>query len=798
MSNSNKLGVIARFSFRIKSNKNVLLDILIISLVGLLAVTWFKGNFFIKTGDDFFPLNPVSNFYNTQFFWLHFYSTGLILDSFSITNLPFFSILSTLNSLGFSVVLLQQIFYYAMFTLSGISAYFLSSRLLPNNNRLAGLASALFYMMNPYSLSVVWFAHYTTFFFTYAIAPLFLFLFIKGVTSKRILLYALSLALIQVVFSPIFDDPSEAVIILLFLPFMFLIGYIIIHRHDKKSLSNALRFTLLFALISVIINMWWILPNLFLAGTRFSLSTGAYSSLDVFVGGSGYSSILNSLRLLGFYFINFNPPMYAWTQTYSSQSFLLLSSIIPITAFGALFLKGKNKFCIFFSVVTLVGLFLSKGAAEPLGSINLWLFQNVPLAVIFRTHFERFGLILALGFAFLIGITMSELWAAIKRAQLTANAHNLRLLSAKRFSLKAIALVSIFLALSSTFTALNYPFINGDVIFPGSKDYPSARIQVPEYYSQMGDYINAQTESFRIMDVPPRLKGTSAYAWENGYIGSDPLDQYYIHKPLIGVGYFSDIEKELFGLLPENTSLSFAKTLALMNCKYLLIHRDFNSTLIPALGLNITYAGFQLEQTFGKLDLYINEYWEPVAVYSSSDFTLLNGNFLSLFSYLQKSNGSVKSSPIFLSSQLGALQQATLSTLLPDNSSSDKSVAFTNSIEREPQISYTFISPTKLSVYVNASNPYFLVFSDSYNTNWIARIDGQEIDSSYHFIANGYANCWYINKTGSYTVTLEFWPQNLLNQGIILTLMLSFVCLCITMLYLFRYRLKKTLIRIGE
>ncbi|PIX32246.1 hypothetical protein COZ60_00135 [Candidatus Bathyarchaeota archaeon CG_4_8_14_3_um_filter_42_8] len=43
-------------------------------------------------------------------------------------------------------------------------------------------------------------------------------------------------------------------------------------------------------------------------------------------------------------------------------------------------------------------------------------------------------------------------------------------------------------------------------------------------------------------------------------------------------------------------------------------------------------------------------------------------------------------------------------------------------------------------------------------------------------MANGYANAWYINKTGTYTITLEFWPQKLFYIGCAISLTAFHAC----------------------
>jgi hypothetical protein len=91
-------------------------------------------------------------------------------------------------------------------------------------------------------------------------------------------------------------------------------------------------------------------------------------------------------------------------------------------------------------------------------------------------------------------------------------------------------------------------------------------------------------------------------------------------------------------------------------------------------------------------------------------------------------------------------------------------------------VSYQKINPTLYNVNVNSSNAFYLVFSEAYDKGWVASIDGHQIPAQQHFTANGFANCWYINKTGSYTIKLEFIPQNLFFVSAVVSLATLIVC----------------------
>jgi len=107
-----------------------------------------------------------------------------------------------------------------------------------------------------------------------------------------------------------------------------------------------------------------------------------------------------------------------------------------------------------------------------------------------------------------------------------------------------------------------------------------------------------------------------------------------------------------------------------------------------------------------------------------------------------------------------------------------------------PELKFEKISPTQYTVHVNASQPFFLIFSESYNpqwkayfgdVNWFETFWGKHIGGDKHFLVNSYANAWYIEKTGKYDITLYFLPQSLLYIGVIVSLLtLAFCLICLS------------------
>lgn len=71
--------------------------------------------------------------------------------------------------------------------------------------------------------------------------------------------------------------------------------------------------------------------------------------------------------------------------------------------------------------------------------------------------------------------------------------------------------------------------------------------------------------------------------------------------------------------------------------------------------------------------------------------------------------------------------------------------------------------------------PYHIhPFSESYHKDWIAYVDGREVES--HLMANGYANAWYMNKTDTFEIILNFLPQKLFYIGSAISLTTFIFC----------------------
>ena len=101
--------------------------------------------------------------------------------------------------------------------------------------------------------------------------------------------------------------------------------------------------------------------------------------------------------------------------------------------------------------------------------------------------------------------------------------------------------------------------------------------------------------------------------------------------------------------------------------------------------------------------------------------------------------------------------------------------------KEEPKIVFREINPTKYVIQVEeAKYPYFIILSENFNNNWKLYLNEKPVSGEEHYIINGFANSWIIQKEGNYNLTIEYFPQKYMNFCIFL----SFTTLFLSLAYL--------------
>ena len=108
--------------------------------------------------------------------------------------------------------------------------------------------------------------------------------------------------------------------------------------------------------------------------------------------------------------------------------------------------------------------------------------------------------------------------------------------------------------------------------------------------------------------------------------------------------------------------------------------------------------------------------------------------------------------------------------------------------ERNVEVNYERVNPTRYIVHIKNESPFILVFSELFNDVWQA--SNHEIVYK-HFRANFYANGWLIDKTGEFDIVVEYLPQNLLEIGEKISV-ISYIIIALAFIHLVsRKKIKK-------
>jgi len=760
-------------------DRGMINDLLIIGLIGLLSISWFRGNYLIVADDFSMPLNRIRSF-SANFYMWDSRSLGSANPRILALTLPVWAYFAFSEIIGLSLISAEKILFYFVFTISGLSMYYLTTTLIGYRTtklrRLSGLVSGIFYMLNPY-VAIIIIPIRTTSYMIYALLPLILGMFAKGLNERRNLSFAIVTALIMLLATSVYVDPSF--IPLSFLPlFLYLIFFILTNRKGIVVLQ-AFKFATVFFAIWALMNVYWLLPDAYFGLNELKKVETAYSSISMTFQSLvqlNSAPILSALRLLGYWGLHSGYkgyPYFVWASAYQTTFLTAIGFLIPLLAFIPLLLKRKDKHVLFFISFALFSLLLVSGSYSPLGQ---WLFSYMPLFVVFfNTPYLRFGMYVTLAYAFLIGCTLAEFHNRFTPSYLKKGQYLVRQI------VNGIPIVFILFLIVGAYA---FPLWTGDVIDPGNEITTSSRYKVPTYYQEAVDWLGDDTTDFNIIPLPISKLGYVSYKWEQGgYNGPDPTEWLFpktvITSTLAGNGIAGLTVELMIGHGIND------KILALLNVKYILFHRDTNWDYIkdnpfwlsasPELFESILSAqeNVRLEKAFGKLDFYRNEYWRPMHLYATPNAVLVQGGLDDMMKIVQTDDFEPGESVLLLSDQLSCQQLTSLSAAR---------FSSTGSIS----LKYDKVNPTKYIVHVNASQPFFLVFSESYHKEWVAYISGEQLANDQHYVANGYVNAWYINKTGTYDIIMEFWPQKLFYTGSAISITTFILCI----LYISKYKIK--------
>jgi hypothetical protein len=372
---------------------------------------------------------------------------------------PQLLLIGLLTKLHFSSALIERILYlWPIAVLTPICMYYFSFKML--NSKAGAFTSAIVYS---FSIPlVVWSTGILTAHMAMTLTPLLLLTYFIAVENESLFFSLLSTALMFVIG---FYD-FRFLYLVAGLLFLYTVIHFLFFRGREKKIGKQTLFTFLpLITLPILLNMYW-LPSFFQPGFGSDVL-----SRDLF--GTSFVSLVNSLFLF----------VYLWSGSeivaFKTQPMDLLCLTIPLWAvLGIYFAKGKNKYILFFSGISLVGIFLTKMNHQPFSEVYSWLYLNFPGFNAFRDS-TKFYFYIALGYAVLIG-------SFVKYLENISSPH----------FWKRVTRISLIVFINAIFLWNAKPLMTGEIrtVYVGR--------DIPNEYLLLKNFLKQQDGDFRTLYIP--------------------------------------------------------------------------------------------------------------------------------------------------------------------------------------------------------------------------------------------------------------------------------------------------------
>lgn len=615
-------------------------DIFIIAVFGLLVLVWFGKATALGIGDFNIRFDRLKYFKLLFSLWDSTVSFGASSPSQPAQIMPhgIFTGLSLLLHLPLAVF--ERLTFFYWFVGGGVSFYFLLREF--NVIRIARLFGSLLYMMNPFTLLVVWHLNNGRIQEPYILAPLVLLLFVKiskkeKISIKEYIGYAFLWLLATVAYSGpnylfLHMIPVSIYFFLEFVNSVYSKNWYIFLRNIKRAAGLSLLF--------IILNLFWLIPFILLSFDTLQASklSAIISNQSAFKLAS--VSVLDAFQLKGLWSLESSykgDPFYSWATFYGHKAINVFLFIIPLVSVVSIFginQKKEKKYILFSLITMLIAVFLVKGANDPFSWLNNFIYsKSTFISSGFRSPFLKFGIILSIAVCSLFAFGIEFILLTIKKGWI-----------------KGVVLVFI----GSVFFVINMPFFNGKVIYQGGVFLKDYKVVVPEEYNKLNEYLTSDTRDDGRVIIAPLSKTNKTFVnWYNGGY----FDKWFsAHHPVINANTGGDsfilpdiYAKEIEKFKPEYKSeLNFDLLFYLMNAKYVLYHRDSNWDYIKGHSwfyehdqgnvenfISNKIKNFSTEVlTNDYYSLYQNKNFIDDKIYIPQKTTLIDGGNKSLVKYL--------------------------------------------------------------------------------------------------------------------------------------------------------------------
>lgn len=540
--------------------KELVIAFLFFLLTSSIIFIWFREGYIYGGGDVGLPTyNPIRIVSMSEYPWWEAVAPGFLIP-LAITAIPFEYVLSILQTLGFSNLLLQAVTFFLFFFLMGFGMYIFLLSLFKKNHFLS-IIGALFYLFNPYMLIQVWHRFVHTSIFFAALLPYLAFFWRKWVKEGKIR-YLLLFLLINLLGSYLFGTLAFIVSLWLFLFILTLLESTIPFVGRKLFLSQISRF--IFGFVSwLLTNCWWLVPTLFIASSQYGQQYNQGANLVSFIEISKQAILPFSLQQVD--------PFNLYQQSdfgsiYSSLLFKVIPWVGVVVVLLGLMQALKRKQIAFFGISTVIIIFLAKGSSAPLGNLFIWGLRHFFFLGVIRNPSEKIGILLPFFYSILFIAGLSLI-----RDKLS-----------KYLSSGYLNILMILILMPGIIFC--WPIFEGKIF--GSIN-SSVTVKVPESYAEVNKFIKNQLiaegdqQPGCILHLPLAVSEALTYNWDAGYHGTDFNSLFFDSLPSISrsldLPKFDDPLKGLaftFMYPYSQNNDAILKALQEYNVKFIVLHKD--------------------------------------------------------------------------------------------------------------------------------------------------------------------------------------------------------------------------------
>jgi arabinofuranan 3-O-arabinosyltransferase len=585
-------------------------DYLICFGVALVAAqSWFETGKLLGFG-DFYPLSysnsdvvleKASHLWNTL-------SSGTGSRNFTVVQLPNVLISHVLQNVGLSGDLSQRIILSLLFAGQAVAMVFLLRQIWPRSSAIARAAGALFYLFNPLGFYMI---PGPAQMLGLALMPLLAGLMIRSLRRggrTGVVMWSLcTLALSYVAANP----PLALVVVISAVSIAA-----IVHLAEGGSILAIGRFFIRTIPLSLVLNLWWIVPAL------LTLTTTAVSEIPASPADWGWTQIRNSIPNV----LTLNTG-WGWTEriyypyagAYDHVVVATAMYLPVVVAFAALtFKKYKANLVVpFFALSVLVLVFLSKGIHSPFEDVNVWLFEHIPGLSLLREP--------ALKLLPAVSVLLAALiTASVQAAREVVSDRTARKGKRVKFPRRLVAVMSaaFVMAAGLALPTAAMPLATGDVVADERPILPGTHVELPDHWHNLAEYLNSLPDQREAVLLLP-LSDYYQVPYDWGYYGTDGWASELIRRSVIfgqeltyiSSGAARERAQTLERAVLRGEFQQVAWSAQALGVRYIVVRRDLDRRVLRKLGRRTPeieeMEGFllanpmiKLARRFGPLSLF--------------------------------------------------------------------------------------------------------------------------------------------------------------------------------------------------